>query len=532
MNTLKFPFFIIAAITTMAVNAQSAYDDDIYYNPSKDKKHTAPVVQEKTITAPVVKQEQTTQYYEPQTQPVTQVNNATDTNTVLQYNSNQQNLPAGQTSNNNAQGGFYDDSFSYDDYYDYEYATRLRRFHHGCGHYGYYDNYYTNTYWYNSDPYYWGSSIYLGYSWWGPSYYSYAFTPNLYFGYGYGYGTCWGYNPWNYGYGYGYGGGYWNGYNNGYWNGYHNGLAYNNYYYNSYDNNSYYGGRGNSYYGGRGSSTNGTNGRQQTRPTKTFAETYMASQAQATENSKISSPVLLTNNNSTNNGSSKPNIYSNTPTGTIHPVQSSQPTTTASPFGTSTGGTKPYSSVPVEESKPVQSSATTTTKINPWAVDKGSNPVGTPYDQNKVNTNAGTNPSQSTAVTSTPVIIKPAKADYYDDYNPVVKPSEAYKPSSPPANNGGGNGNYQNRTYNNSGSGNTNSNSENNSGRSSWGGSNNSGSNNSGGSRSTWGGSNSGGGNSSGGRSSGGSIGGGGGGGRSSGGGGSRSSGGGSGGRH
>lgn len=54
-----------------------------------------------------------------------------------------------------------------DDYYDYAYSARLRRFHNPVG-FGYYNNYYTNTYWYDYNPYSYGTSIYLGYNWWRP----------------------------------------------------------------------------------------------------------------------------------------------------------------------------------------------------------------------------------------------------------------------------------------------------------------------------------------------------------------------------
>lgn len=183
--------------------------------------------------------------------------------------------------------------FSYDDYYDYEYAARLRRFHHPVGYYGYYDNYYTNSYWYNYNPYCWGTSIYMGYSWWGPTYYAYNYYPSTfwYWNSGWGWGCCnsyynpWGYwnDPWcSYGWGYPYGGypyGYsygWGypyygyGYNNPYGYG---GYGYNdNNYYNSYDNNSYY-------YGPRGTPGTGGGGRGNIMASQngTFGERYVSS---------------------------------------------------------------------------------------------------------------------------------------------------------------------------------------------------------------------------------------------------------------
>ena len=58
------------------------------------------------------------------------------------------------------------------DYYDYSFSSRIRRFHRPMYYSGYYGGIYTDYYWYNNDPYYWGTSIYYGYNWQYP-YYSY-----------------------------------------------------------------------------------------------------------------------------------------------------------------------------------------------------------------------------------------------------------------------------------------------------------------------------------------------------------------------
>jgi hypothetical protein len=134
------------------------------------------------------------------------------------------------------------------DYYDYEYSSKIRRFYEPAYGYNYYDPYYTNSYWYDYNPYSWGVSIYLGYNWWAPS--AYYYNPFCYggfsvgFGYGYGYYGGYPYYPSYpvypyYGY-YPYASPYY-----GYGNGYYAGNC-NPYYYNSYDNNSFY-------YGPRGS---------------------------------------------------------------------------------------------------------------------------------------------------------------------------------------------------------------------------------------------------------------------------------------
>ncbi len=158
--------------------------------------------------------------------------------------------------------GEYSEEFNPDEYYDYEYSSRIKRFHDPNTGFDYYNNYYTDQYYYNYDPYCYGSSIYAGYGCGYPSYWG----PSLSFSFGWGYPSSWHnpywYDPWySYGYypyyygGWGYGSywnGYWNGYYDGYWNGYYGGG-----YYPSYDDDygsSYYGPRGR-----RGGSTNGSN---------------------------------------------------------------------------------------------------------------------------------------------------------------------------------------------------------------------------------------------------------------------------------
>jgi hypothetical protein len=180
---------------------------------------------------------------------------------------------------------YQDPSFSGDDYYDHQYASRVRRFHNNVDGAGYYDNYYTNSYYYNQNPAMWGQSIYSTYNWMPSN----AFNPNF----GVGFSNCWncpnngwGYNNWNNGWNNGWGYNNWNnGWNNGWgnnnWNnGWNNGWGYNNWnngwnngwgnnnwnnnwgnnnwnngwgYYNSFDPNSSY------QYGPRGAGVGGSN---------------------------------------------------------------------------------------------------------------------------------------------------------------------------------------------------------------------------------------------------------------------------------
>ena len=87
-------------------------------------------------------------------------------------------------------------TYDEDDYYDYAYTARIRRFHRPYLMYDYYSDYYTNMYWYNADPFYWGTSIYLGYRWWYPSYsYYWGYTPYYWYGHRYHHHHhCYGYH--------------------------------------------------------------------------------------------------------------------------------------------------------------------------------------------------------------------------------------------------------------------------------------------------------------------------------------------------
>jgi len=59
--------------------------------------------------------------------------------------------------------------FNMDNYYDYSYSSRIRRFQHDNT-WAYYDPYYTNYYWFNSSKTaYFGNSVYSSYAWWGPN---------------------------------------------------------------------------------------------------------------------------------------------------------------------------------------------------------------------------------------------------------------------------------------------------------------------------------------------------------------------------
>lgn len=254
MKTVKIALIAMLAIGATACSSTrntGMYDDDIYYSPRNNPNpaNNSAVTQNNNINQNQTQVENNQynnqeDYYDPnQRQQTTETYSDENGNTYITNN---------YYGNNN--------TFYQDDYYDYAYAARIRRFHSGVG-FGYYDPWFTNMYWYNYDPFFFGTSIYVTYSWWYPS---------PWFRYGWGWGPVWGWNwgwSWNWGwnYGWGWGNSYWLGYNhgywNGYWNGYYNGLnngIVSNYYFNSFDSNSwYYGPRGSSTGAGSGTNTRG-----------------------------------------------------------------------------------------------------------------------------------------------------------------------------------------------------------------------------------------------------------------------------------
>jgi len=90
----------------------------------------------------------------------------------------------------------------YDDY-DYYFSSRINRFHRSYAAFGYYSPVFTDTYWYNYQPYSWGVSIYgrsgfgYGYSVNYPIYYN-AWDYNMGYDPYYGSTYYWGYDPFYY----------------------------------------------------------------------------------------------------------------------------------------------------------------------------------------------------------------------------------------------------------------------------------------------------------------------------------------------
>lgn len=250
------PIAILSTSCHPTYQSRSSSQDDVYYSSKSDPatysnpNTTVPEgrTEEKATTTPDNYSSSATNQDEQSTN--SENNSSQSDNSRFDYSSNSernQEQPGYSESTTDKEGNSYTTNNYYynnDDYYDYAYSARLRRFNHPCG-WGYYDNYYTNSYWYDYNPYSWGTSIYLGYSFWGPGY-STFYSPFYYSSWGYYHG----YSAYNSGYFNGYQHGYQDGYWNGYYNGYNNGAYggyYNPYYYNSYDNNTHY------YYGPRGS---------------------------------------------------------------------------------------------------------------------------------------------------------------------------------------------------------------------------------------------------------------------------------------
>ncbi len=237
MKNIIFILTILSIALFCSCSTQSklsSYNDDVYANPTEDRKEEARL-------AAIEKQKKL---------------DATN-----RYNDSIAQIKQKQKAIDDANPNYKEREFKYDDYYDYEYATRIKRFDNNINGLSYYDNYYTNSYWYNQNPYNYGVSVYNGYSWWGNGYNLYSYNPSTNFYYNNGWyssfpsGGYMGYNPYNT-----WGNSYWQGYNNGYHNGYNNGYnngwngypyyGYGNYGYNNYNPYGNYYGYGNNNYNG------------------------------------------------------------------------------------------------------------------------------------------------------------------------------------------------------------------------------------------------------------------------------------------
>jgi hypothetical protein len=211
-----------------------------------------------------------------------------------------------QITNNYYNGDNYDLE---NEYYDYEYSSRIKRFRRNQGTYGYYDDYYTNYYWYDANPNNYGTSIYTSYNWWNPGYSVGNVGWSYYGGWNLGWSWGWGYSG-NFGHCgtgfYGnngfYGSSYWGGHNH-----HNSGYYASNNYYNSYDNNShYYGKRGSrssaSGYGKRSSGLKASKNKSYS--SKTFGQRYETSVKNSTKTPVRSNTGNVYGNTRANSGKS------------------------------------------------------------------------------------------------------------------------------------------------------------------------------------------------------------------------------------
>jgi hypothetical protein len=236
------PLFIAIGCTTQ-YQARAPYDD-VYYS-SKDQPAS-------TSDKVVVSQSQV-----PATSDYSAIKSKENSKDAVQPGDNQ-NPNATEYSNYDDQsagvisesytdpgGDTYINNNYYDNYYDYAYASRLRRFHSNYYMDSYYSPYYSNLYFYDYNPWSWGTSIYFNSGWYSP-----------FFGLSFG----WGWPSYSYGWGYPSYGGYMNGYYDGYYDGYWAGNSNHGWYSNdggNYGYSHYYGHRGQS--GFIGGSSNGRN---------------------------------------------------------------------------------------------------------------------------------------------------------------------------------------------------------------------------------------------------------------------------------
>lgn len=404
----------------------STYNDDVYANPKEDRIEDARLAAEK-------KQKQ----------------DAIDKH----YNDSIAAVKKAQKDKDDANPAYKDREFKYDDYYDYEYATRVKRFNNNINGLSYYDNYYTNSYWYNQNPYNYGVSVYNGYNWWGSNYNNYSYNPSVSFynswGWGYGnqFNNCYnGYNPYmsaysqgynngfnngmygNYygygspygGYGSGFGFGSYYGYGNygygnpyGYNNPYNNGWGY----YNAYDNNSSYSygprvshGGGNS----RRTSNPGLTGGREGSYVNKYIETVNEQQAHVVKFNDVKTPRGIENSDPIRVNSSGVPIG----TGGVKPMKDNTPIKNA------TDGNQPIRN-PINEpinTGPIRTTEVSPVKHNPIITNE---PISTPRNETPVRQNPIRTVDPVKQPVETPRFETPVRQ------NPIQS-------SPPPSNNNGG----------------------------------------------------------------------------------------------
>jgi len=236
-------FAALLLVSCSATKSGKTVYDDVYFSPNDPVVHVREIVVTTTEKQEVEVQQE---YYQDQAYGADPIYDTPYAETEYYTD------PQGHTVINN---------YFYGDYYDYSYASRIKRFHRNYGFDSYYHDFYTNMYWYNRDPFYWGRSIYMGYGYypWG------SFFPHS-FGWGWPSRSFWSvwYNPYfMFGFGYphfyhGWYSSYWRGYRHGFWDGYFGYPFYGDVWYmSSRDQNSYFYGPRTGFASNTGSGTMG-----------------------------------------------------------------------------------------------------------------------------------------------------------------------------------------------------------------------------------------------------------------------------------
>lgn len=258
MTIISAAFFLLVSFSCSSYKSGTVSEsDDRYYSLSDANK-------ERRTASKLVSNSN-------QNQPTNQNQNS-DTPTNSQDESDYRQYPnsSNYTQNQPNTGGnvtnnYYGNDYDIDDYYDYMYSSRIRRFNrNNFTGMGYYNPFYTNTYFYNNDPMFFGNSIYSSYGFfnpyvpWGYGGSGLNFGWNSFSGFNFGFGynpysmfnnpwrwNSWGYNPWSSPFGYNpWGYNPWGYYGMNQMYGCSNMYMYNNMmntpiYYNSYDNNTF-----------------------------------------------------------------------------------------------------------------------------------------------------------------------------------------------------------------------------------------------------------------------------------------------------
>ena len=147
---------LLTASCSSTYKAGSSNADDVYYS-TKDVKSDQGKVQQPVQQTPPPSDYSTANNNSQQDNSGNQQqDNSADYNKSPQQNSDYSN--SGQSRDGNGNTYVTNNYYNDDDYYDYTYSARLRRFYTPAYGYGYYDPFYTNLYWYDYNPFSWGVS--------------------------------------------------------------------------------------------------------------------------------------------------------------------------------------------------------------------------------------------------------------------------------------------------------------------------------------------------------------------------------------